>query len=151
MARKQPLSRMRSNTAGYQPAIRGRALLTRALWLFSCRPAEVLRLGGPAESPLSLPVYRSALGGLLGEFLAFILILFTLGWGSAFLLPYVRRHWGKLDRTVDHETLARLLEDTDQLAARLTQVEDELHFFKELNAPDDQERLSSPDMGGEGA
>jgi len=87
----------------------------------------------------------------LGEFLAFILILFTFGWGSAFLLPYVRRHWRKLDRTVDHEIIARLLEDTDQLAARLTQVEDELHFFKELNAPDDQERLSSPDMGGEGA
>ncbi len=80
----------------------------------------------------------------------FVLIIFAFGWGSAFLLPYLRRNWRGLDQTLDHEVIARLLEDTDQLAARLTRVEDELHFFKELHAPDRQDRLSPPEENGEG-
>ena len=78
------------------------------------------------------------------DFLAFVMIVFTFGWGSAFLLKYFRRNWQRLDQTMDHEVIARLLEDTDQLASRLTQVEDELDFFKKLNAPEDPERLSPP-------
>ena len=78
------------------------------------------------------------------EFLAFVVIVFTFGWGSAFLLSHLRRNWRQLDQTMDHEVIARLLEDTDQLASRLTQVEDELDFFKKLNAPKDPERLSPP-------
>ena len=85
----------------------------------------------------------------MGEFLAFVLIIFGAGWGSAFLLPYVRRHSQRLDRTVDHEIIARLLEDTDQLSARLNRVEEELDFFKDLNAPEDQGRLAPP-AGEEG-
>ena len=81
----------------------------------------------------------------MGEFLAFVLILFTFGWGSAFLLPYIRRHSRRLDSTVDSEVLARLLEDTDQLATRLDQIEEELRFFRELRAPEERIRLSPAD------
>ena len=84
----------------------------------------------------------------MGEFLVFALILFTFGWGSALLLPYVRRQWKGVGQSVDNEVIARLLEDTDQLAARLTQVEEELRFFQELHAPGDRGSLPSP--GGEG-
>ena len=87
----------------------------------------------------------------MGEFLAFVLIVFTAIWGSAFLLPYVRRHGRKLDKTLDHEVIARLLEDTDQLATRLSHVEDELDFFKKLHGPEGQSRLLPPEEGGEGA
>ena len=80
----------------------------------------------------------------MGEFLAFVLIVFAAGWGSAFLLPYVRRHSQKLDQSMDHEVLARLLEDVDQISTRLSHVEDELDFFKDLNAPEERGRLPSP-------
>ena len=83
----------------------------------------------------------------MGEFLVFVLIVFGAGWGSAFLLPYLRRHSQGLDRTVDHEVIARLLEDTDQLSTRLNRVEEDLDFFKDLNAPEGRRRLTSP--GGE--
>ena len=85
------------------------------------------------------------------DFLVLISILFLFGWGSAFLLPLLRRNWSKLDQTVDTEVIARLLEDTDQLSTRLTQVEDELDFFKKLHEPEEQSRISPPAEDGKGA
>ena len=89
--------------------------------------------------------------GPLAEFLVLVLILFMFGWGSAFLLPLLRRNWNKLDQTVDNEVIARLLEDTDHLSTRLTQVEDELDFFKKLHEPEEQSRISPPAEDGTGA
>jgi len=81
----------------------------------------------------------------LGEFLVFVLIIFAAGWGSAFLWPFLRRHSQKLDQSMDHEVLARVLEDVDQLSTRLNHMEEDLEFFKDLNAPENQGRLPSPD------
>ena len=83
----------------------------------------------------------------MGEFLVFALIVFGFGWGSAFLLPYLRRHDRSLNRNVDPEVIARLLEDTDQLSTRLNQVEEELDFFKKLYEPERPNFLSSPSQG----
>jgi hypothetical protein len=60
-------------------------------------------------------------------------------------MPILRRQNKRLNESVDYEVMARLLEDVDQLANRLSQVEDELRFFKELRAPDAPGRLSAPD------
>jgi len=85
----------------------------------------------------------------LGEFLVFVLIILGAGWGSAFLMPVLRQRYKKLDQSMDHEVLARVLEDVDQLSTRLTQVEEELDFFKDLNAPQEHDRLPSPSEGGD--
>ena len=86
----------------------------------------------------------------MGEFFIFVLIVFSFGWGSAFLIHYLRRNWRTLDQTADTEVLARLLEDTDQLASRLSQVEEELDFFKKLHEPEEPGRISPPAADGEG-
>jgi hypothetical protein len=86
----------------------------------------------------------------LGEFLAFVLIIFTFGWATAFLIPYVRRHWQKLDQTADQEVLARLLEDMDQISSRLSHIEEDLEFYRELRGPEDPDRLPAPAEDGEG-
>ena len=83
----------------------------------------------------------------MGEFLGFVLIVFAAGWGSAFLLPLLRQRFKKMDQSMDHEVLARVLEDVDQLSTRLNHVEEELDFFKDLNAPEKQGQLPSPDEG----
>lgn len=83
----------------------------------------------------------------MGEFLGFMLIVFFFFWGSAILLPYVRRKNRNLEGPVDNEVLARLLEDVDQLSSRLTRVEEEMDFFKDLNAP--REPGSLPPAGAE--
>ena len=80
----------------------------------------------------------------MGEFLAFVLIVFAAGWGSAFLVPYLKRHSKKLDRTVDQETLGRLLEEVDRLSGRVTHVEEELDFYRELRGPKGRDRLPPP-------
>lgn len=71
----------------------------------------------------------------MGEFLGFMLILFFFFWGSAILLPYVRRNSRKLEGPLDNEVLARLLEDVDQISTRLNRVEEEMDFFKDLKSP----------------
>jgi len=87
----------------------------------------------------------------LGELFLLILMLFTFGVASAFLFPMAHRHSKRLDRTVDQDVLARLLEDMDRLSTRLGQVEEELGFFKELRAPERKDRLSAPPGEGEGS
>ncbi|MFC1640394.1 hypothetical protein ACFL3B_06495 [Gemmatimonadota bacterium] len=46
---------------------------------------------------------------------------------------------------------SRLLEDTDQLGTRVSQVEDELDFYKKLHSPENPGRLSPPGENGEAA
>lgn len=75
-----------------------------------------------------------------------MLILFTFGWGSAFLAARLKGGPSRLESTADSELLARLLEDMDQISTRLGHVEEELDFFKELRAPDDPPRLGSAEI-----
>ena len=87
----------------------------------------------------------------MGEFIIFLSSLFVFGTATAFVVHYFRRQSGRLDPGIDHEVLARLLEDTDGLSTRLDRIEEELEFFKKLNAPAESARLSPPETEGEGS
>ena len=82
----------------------------------------------------------------MGEFIIFVSTVFVFGTASAFVVHFLRRQNQKLDSGVDHQVLARLLEDTDTLSTRLDRVEEELEFFRNLNAPDPPGRIAA---GGE--
>lgn len=86
----------------------------------------------------------------MAEFLGFLLVISFIGWGSAFAALHFRRQAKRLDQSVDHEVLVRLLEDTDDLATRLSRVEEELGFLRELRAPPDPGRLNPPEDRGTG-
>jgi hypothetical protein len=86
----------------------------------------------------------------LAEFFFFMLILFTFGSATAFVVPYLSRRAKRLDGTVDQETLARVLEDMDQLSSRLTHVEEEMAFYKELRGREAPEALAAPNEMEEG-
>jgi len=77
----------------------------------------------------------------LGTLLGFLLIILALGWSTAFAALHFRRQLKGSEPTVDSETLARLLEDMDQLSSRLARMEEEMDFFKELRAPETSVRI----------
>jgi hypothetical protein len=83
----------------------------------------------------------------VGEFAAFMLIVFVFGWGSAFLLPHLRRQKNRLDgpNSADSELMARLLEDNEQLEARIAVLEEETGFFQQLYPGGDPEKLPPPE------
>ena len=83
----------------------------------------------------------------MGEFFLFMLILFVFGSGTAFLVPYLSRRAKGLDQTADRETLARLLEDMDQLSNRLTHIEEEMAFYRELQGQGEPGKLPAPEEG----
>jgi hypothetical protein len=85
----------------------------------------------------------------VGEFLVFVLIVFSAVWGSVFLAHLLKRSSRTLDSGGDDPRLARLQEETEHLERRLAIVEDELSFFRELRAPDTPPGLPAPD-GGDG-
>jgi hypothetical protein len=80
----------------------------------------------------------------LAEFFLFMLILFMFGSATAFLVPYLSRRAKRLDGTVDQETLARILEDMDQLSSRVSHIEEEMAFYKELRGREAPEGLPAP-------
>jgi len=82
----------------------------------------------------------------LAELLGFLLIISFIGWGTAFAALHFRRESKRLGDGADHELIARLLEDMDQLSTRLSRLEDDMDFFKELRAPEERPRL--PDAQG---
>lgn len=84
----------------------------------------------------------------MAEFLGFALIASVLGLGWAFAIPTLRRHRSRMeDGSADAELMARLLEDNEQLEARIVALEDEFRFFKELYPGDEPERLPPPGDG----
>jgi len=97
--------------------------------------------GGPALESLRARLRRR----FLGPFLGFLLIISVIVWGTAFAALHFRRELKGSNQGVDSEMLARLLEDVDQLSTRLSRLEEEMDFFKELRAPESRGRLSPPD------
>jgi hypothetical protein len=73
------------------------------------------------------------------------MIISIIVWGTAFAALHFRRELKGSNQGVDSEMLARLLEDVDQLSNRLSRIEEEMEFFKELRAPEGRGRLSPPD------
>jgi hypothetical protein len=103
--------------------------------------------GGPSNGFLGRDFRRE---GTLGEFFLFMLILFTFGTATAFLVPYLSRRAKGLEGTVDQETLARLLEEVDHLSTRLAQIEEEMAFYKELRGQEEPDLLPAPEEEREG-
>ena len=84
------------------------------------------------------------------DFFLFMLILFVFGSATLFAVPYLTRRAEKVGGSVDQETLARLLEDMDQLSSRLNHIEEEMAFYKELRGQRALEGLPAPDEEEEG-
>ena len=87
----------------------------------------------------------------MGDFFLFVLILFVFGSATAYLAPYLSRRAKGLEGNVDQETLARLLEDVDQLSTRLAQIEEEMAFYRELRDQPEPNRLPASGDGNEGS
>lgn len=77
----------------------------------------------------------------MGEFALVMLIVFSAVWGSVFLGAYVKRLSRDHDARPDDVLLRGLREDTHQLEARLSRVEEELEFFRELHSPESPAQL----------
>ena len=82
---------------------------------------------------------------MFGQLLGFLLVVSFIGWGSAFAFLHFRREAKNLDQGMDNQVLGRLLEDVDQLTSRLSRVEEELDFYRELRGTEAPERLAPPD------
>ncbi len=81
----------------------------------------------------------------MGEFFAFILIVFSAIWGSVFLGAYVKAFSRKLESRPDDPLIEGLRDETDQLTIRLARVEEELRFFRNLHEPESPGQLRPPD------
>jgi len=79
------------------------------------------------------------------EFFFFIMIIFSAVWGSIFLGAYVKRLYGDHDSRSDDMLLAGLRDETRLFEDRLTRVEEELEFMRELNRPEPPTQLKSPE------
>ena len=79
----------------------------------------------------------------MGEFLGLMAIIFSFGWGSAFLFAFLKRYRGRLDSHLSDSALRRLQEDMDDLGSRLTRIEEDARFFRELNTPEERRPLKA--------
>ena len=62
-------------------------------------------------------------------------------WGSMILGTILKRSLKRLESNSDQPSFEELREATQQLEARLQQVEEELTFFRELNGPEPPAQL----------
>lgn len=81
---------------------------------------------------------------LVGEFLAFTLIIFSAGWGSVFLAAYLKRFSRKLKSRPDDPLIEELREENQQLETRLARLEEEFRFYQELHEPERPAQLRPP-------
>jgi hypothetical protein len=81
------------------------------------------------------------------QFFLFILILCGAVWGSALVFALVGRLSRRVESGNQDELLVMLREELDVLSGRLGRVEEELEFYKRLQAPKD-ETSSLTDGGG---
>jgi hypothetical protein len=72
------------------------------------------------------------------QFFIFILILSGAFWGSAFFLVLMKGLSKRLEAPRTGPVDALLREELESLAGRLERVEEELDFYKQLNAPEGQ-------------
>ena len=81
-------------------------------------------------------------------FAAFILIIFIAVWGSMFLGKML---FGKSvsDGSHDDKLLAEVREELEMLSGRLSRMEEDMDFFKELRAPDPERKLPPGDGASE--
>lgn len=82
------------------------------------------------------------------SFFLFILILCGAVWGSALVFALVGRISRRVESGNQGELLVMLREELDALSGRMGRLEEELEFYKRLQAPKD-ERPSLTDGGGQ--
>ena len=73
------------------------------------------------------------------EFFLFVLIICSAVWGSAFVFTLVGRLSKRVEPGNQEALIAVLREEMESLTGRLGRVEDELDFYKRLQAPDEPE------------
>ncbi len=74
-------------------------------------------------------------------FMALLVLLFIMGCTAAYILPSIRRHRRELEGGEVGPDVVRLQEAIDDLTARLTLVEEETEFYRELRASEDTPRI----------
>ena len=88
-------------------------------------------------------ISKGGFGGGLGVVAVPLMALVISGvWGSIILHGLLRRRERRLDSAGDDPRIEALSEEHRLLEARLEQLEEEVGFFRQLHAPD-QERLGS--------
>ena len=81
----------------------------------------------------------------MGEFFAFVAIVFMAVWGSIFLAARLKRSSRELGAGPDGPIQGRLHDEWEQLEARVATLEDELEFFRELRSPQSSAKLPLPE------
>lgn len=80
----------------------------------------------------------------MSALVALLMLVFAMVWGSAFLLKALQDSSDRelTGRGAGEDTL-RLQEAIDELSSRVTLLEEERDFYRELRAPDEPDRLES--------
>ena len=81
----------------------------------------------------------------MGEFFAFMVIVFTAVWGSVFLAAHLKRSFRELEPGPDGPLQDRLQDGLEQLETRVASLEEELEFFRELHSPQSSAKLPLPE------
>ena len=84
-------------------------------------------------------------------FITTLVFLCIVGGSVAVLLPYIRRHWRRLEGGESVPDVARLQESIDDLTAQVNRLEEEKDFYSELRSPQDTPQIESeegPDSNG---
>ncbi len=69
-----------------------------------------------------------------------VLLVIVAGTG-AYFLPYILRHWRKLEVGESGPDVLHLQESIDELTARLALLEEEIKFNRELRSTEDTPRI----------
>jgi hypothetical protein len=85
----------------------------------------------------------------MGDFFLFVLIIFSAIWGSAAVFTLLGRISRRVEPRNQDALIGGLREEVESLSGRLGRVEEELDFYKRLQAPEEP-RASLPKKTSEG-
>ena len=83
----------------------------------------------------------------MGEVIALLAFIFAALWGTAVLISYLQSDpWNKQVAPLDDdEALLRLQEELDEVRRRLTAVEDQVSFDRQLAPPPSRQDADEPE------
>jgi len=81
----------------------------------------------------------------MGEFFAFVMIIFAAVWGSIFLAALLKRSSRELGPRPEGPEQDRLRDGLDHLETRVASLEEELAFLRELRSPTPSVKLPPPE------
>ena len=77
----------------------------------------------------------------MAAYMALVVLLFIVAGTGAYFLPYILRHWRKLEVGESGPDVLRLQESIDELTARLALLEEEVEFNRELRSTEETPRI----------